>query len=69
MLQVTSDGEVIEQPPHVPPPNPHLVSFCSAKRTHWFPLQHPSAQVVASQTQLPPTQCCPEVQAVVQLPQ
>lgn len=34
----------------------------TAQVVHWLPVQQPDAQLVASQTQAPPTQCCPWAQ-------
>jgi hypothetical protein len=51
-LQTSSEG----QPLHIPPPVPHMP--CALPGSQVEPLQHP-LQVVPSQTQAPPEQCCP----------
>jgi hypothetical protein len=43
---------------------PHTPTLCPLKSTQASPWQHP-AQLVASHTQLPPTQCCPAAQRLL----
>jgi hypothetical protein len=60
--------ELLGQGPQVAPAIPHFDSLWLSGYRQVVPSQHPG-QDVLSQTQVPPAQCCPEPQAVSQLPQ